>query len=206
MNNYSDYHLSFNDKIIHDGKKVFELAKKGIDGFTVNVDGKLLNVVIQEKFQNPNGDLKYIMADIDSLKIGSVIEHLNTKWLLTTLVKDNPVYQTGIMQMCNNQLKWGGYSYPCILTTHSIGEEENKFVVLQSSQLLVYVQANEPTSNIKPEQRFVFGDSIYRVIGIDNYSKNGILIVSMALTTKSSEDNFDLGIADNSHLNGGSWL
>lgn len=221
MLDYSKYHPSFEDKVINDGQKMFELAKKGINGYFVNIDNNLINVVIEDKYYNPDGDLKYIMADLGILKLGSIVNFQNNNWIIVELTKDNPIYQTAVMQLCNATLKWkptfssSPLEYPCVAKSkfQFMTLDQQKYITLPDGTIQVIVQLNVDTKTIVLGQRFIFGSNVYSVTGIDDFGKQGLLVLSMKLAQKNDLDDFVNILADNSHLfsasggtDGGGWL
>ena len=161
-----------------------------------------------------------------SLPIGSYIEFDGNFWIVSDLWGDKEFTSRALVQRCNHELKWytsQGWkdedgevndnliSFPCLSSQSPIGSKAtqgkldigfNRYdVMLASGQLFVYVERNEYTSEIKLNQRFIFGNNVYEVYGIDDASLTsngyGIIQFAMKLTTVKDEDDFKNHVAYN---------
>ena len=163
------------------------------------------------------------------LSIGSYIEFDGSYWIVSDLWGNKDFTSRALIQRCNHELKWSTsdnwkdedgnldsskiVSFPCLASQSPIGSKAtqgkldityNRYdVMLPTGQVFVYVERNKQTIDIKLNQRFIFGKTVYEIYGIDdtsltNSNGNGIIQFLAKITTIKDEDDFKNGIARNS--------
>lgn len=168
----------------------------------------------------------------ESLPIGSYVKFDDEVWLITDIWKSYEYQNRALVQKCNHKLKWATENswtnidgsinsdkiieFDCIASQSSLGSkasqgrfelEFNKYdVTLPSGQLLIFVEKNDLTTNIRLNDRFIFGDtSVYQVIGVDDvslvFNDYGIIQLTTKITTIQSRDDFKNYIAFNEYEN-----
>ena len=119
---------------------------------------------------------------------------------------------TGIL--CDTVLNWKDasgttYSYPCVTVPYrSVRtiQSDSYTLNLAEGHMFAVVQMNTDTQTIALKQRFILGNQVYEISGIDdsNYAYNGkgIIYFTVTVSTKDSRFNDDWvnRIADNSFL------
>lgn len=151
----------------------------------------------------------------ETLGLGSYLTFDEGIWIIYDLFK-NTVATKAIAQECNTFLKWKDtqgilHSYPCYSGASDLGSKAkqsrseigwNKYDVrLPEGQLFCYVELNDDTKMIDIEQRLLFGDRAYKVVGYDattltNMEGHGVVYFTLALTTIQDDDDFVNGIAN----------
>ena len=162
------------------------------------------------------------------LGIGSYIEFDGSWWIVSDLWGDKDFTSRALIQRCNHDLKWAIsddwkdengvidnnklVSLPCLATQSPIGSKAtqgkldiqyNRYdVMLPTGQVFVYAERNEQTINIRLNQRFIFGKTVYEIYGIDDTSltgSNGYGIIQFLakITTIKDEDDFNNKVAIN---------
>lgn len=176
---------------------------KEIDIHTTSIErmGGIKNVVFR-----PNETLGY----------GSYLTFDSSTWLIYDLFK-NTVATKAIVQECNSFLRWTDgegnlYEKPCYSGASDLGSKAkqsrsevawNKYDVrLATGQLFCYVEKDLNSSKIEIDQRLIFGDKVYKVVGYDgttltNVEGKGVVYFMLQLTPSRESDDFVNGIADN---------
>jgi len=186
-----------------------------------DLDVRIVRVVKGETSNLEGDDYKKLLyKDVDhSVEIGYLYKFDDNTWLTINTMRKKSLPVTSILRRCNNTLRWisndgGSYSEPCIID-YLIKENRNystagSALVNSSGMVEILVQSNERTNKIKPNQRFLFGNSsnwtAYRISGggVNNFNNletedndsSGFLRLTMA-TDVVNEDTDDLanGIA-----------
>ncbi|MFS0905803.1 hypothetical protein AB3N02_22530 [Priestia aryabhattai] len=149
------------------------------------------------------------------LNVGTYIKFDGDTWIIFDMWGNKETGLKVMVEKCNRTIKWkhdGNIrEYDCLASATPLGSkanqskmdvEWNKYdVSLPLGQMYCFVEKNNRTNEIKMNQRFIFGSSVYEVVGIDDTTsvdKNGFGILQMTLkvTTKRSEDDFANRIAD----------
>lgn len=172
--------------------------------------------------QKLGDDYKMILfQDLDhDAKLGYLYQFENNYWTVINTETIANLAASCVVRRCNNTLRWldtdGTYnSVPCIID-YSINENTNYTTAttpfpFPKGTITVFVQLNSRTNKIRPNQRFLFGNSqnwtCYKVEGggIGNYNNTetlnnasfGFLTLSMSVDYINSEnDDLVNGIAD----------
>lgn len=153
-----------------------------------NVDVRVNNIVNPTTGDNIEDDYKKILfKELNhSVNLGRFYKFDNNYWLTINIDKIKTLFQSVLIKRCNNVLRWideqtgALYEEPC-----SIGYliKENRdystagsAMVVPSGMIDCFYQINSKTNKIKPNQRFLFGNSsnwvAYRVEGggINNFN------------------------------------
>jgi uncharacterized membrane protein YgcG len=143
---------------------------------------------------------------------GDLIIYNNEKWIVFES-KNHEVYPKATAKFCSESLKWnhptaGVQEFFSYVTTGgtAFGIYDADRIEMNSpiGELRAYVQYNIYTKDIVETQRFLLGNQAYEVKGIDDITGvingYGLIRFSLRVTTKRVTDDFDFGIADNSHL------
>lgn len=171
---------------------------------------------------NLGDDWKILMfSDISKVvDLGSLFMFDDNYWIAVNTENKKNLTSTCIVRRCNNSLRWLGesgelYTAPCILG-YEITENRNYATALSamvnpSGMLPVIAQLNTKTNKIRPNQRFLFGNSDswigYKVQGggINNFnnkktlinSNNGFLKLTLSVDMINNDtDDLVNGIAD----------
>lgn len=155
--------------------------------------------ILDENAITKNPNKKRILCKPDEdINIGDDIVWNSEHWLCTNVDSDKTVYAKGIIERCNNTLKFYKnkvlYSLPCIFTDISIDMEESKFMNLPIGHYLIYISAG---TIIKSDinLRFILNDAAYKIEGISN-ATNGIVKIELVDDEITPDDNLTLGIAN----------
>ncbi len=153
-----------------------------------NVDVRVNNLVTPTTGDNVEDDFKKILfQELDhSVDLGRMYQFESNYWLTINVDKIKTLSQTIVIRRCNNTLRWldeetgALYTVPCSIT-YLIKENRDystagSAIVVPSGMIECFVQNNSKTHKIKPNQRFLFGNSenwtSYRIEGggINNYN------------------------------------
>jgi hypothetical protein len=165
--------------------------------------------ILDENAINKNPNKKRVLCKPDEdINTGDEIFWKNKYWLCTNVDSDKEIYAKGIIEKCNNTLKWQTSTgeikeYPCIISdktsVYSSGLEENKFITLGDDQILITIQNNSDTSQIEVDKRFIFNHSkndIYKLSKVQSLIQEGILYLTMTKDQYGVNDRLDLNLAD----------
>lgn len=156
-----------------------------------------------------------------SLETGTYIQFDGYTWLLFDKYGGTGSTSVKMLaQKCNRKLKWKDkegklHEWDCIAGSTDLGSkakqnrteiEWNKYDVrLPIGQLFVFVEANADTKKIQLNQRFIFGDNVFEVIGRDDVTgitQTGYGVIQLVIkidTKRVVEDDFENGIAFNDY-------
>lgn len=185
-----------------------------------DIDVRINNVVNTETGVLQGDDYKTLLfKEMDhAVELGTMYYFENNYWLVINVQIIASLAATATIKRCNNSLRWvdpdGGYhNVPCSID-YLIKENRNyatagSALVLPSGFMEVVVQYNSAVNTIRPNNRFLFGNSdnwtAYRVYGggvgnfnnLDTTNTPGFIRLSMG-TDFVNTDSDDLvnGIAD----------
>lgn len=219
--NFTEYYKNTMQQRINDS---FEMAS---DVYIVQRENKSTGIfeditVRVTKVSNPETGAtmddyrKILFKDLNSLiDLGLRFKFGGFSWFVNDTSNIMSVTQSCVVHRCNEILKWKDkngttYQYDCstkLLSNRSIDIKfDNKELESPFGKILVQVPYNSDTSTIQLDQRFLFKQSAYVVVGKDDVSNivsgNGYLNLILNITQKSSNDDFTNQIADNSVLYG----
>lgn len=204
MKDYSNYHTNFKDKIIHDAKSLFDMAKNSLEGYDIEINGIPSKTVIVEKFSNNlSGDLKRIISDVDRIKIGDLITHKQKNWLVIIPEDDNIINQSFVMKLCPSSLRWlneNGQIVEAWFTlktdvSTTLGVEDGKIISLPQERRNIIIPKNVDTEKIIKDKRFIFDNRAWEVKSINGLN-DGLIELTLEESQFSEHDNKELRIAD----------
>ena len=159
---------------------------------------------------------KYLQSypyDVPQFKIGDYVhwnfnhEVLST-WILISLDTQHLYNVKGRMLQCNNTLKWKNndeiFCYPCAIEdsmTYTNFKWGSRGVVEPSGDIIVIVQNNSDTKNIKINDRFLFDGISFKVKQFLNELNPNYLEIYMMKTPALEGDNIKDNIAINDSEN-----
>lgn len=192
-------------------------------GIFQNVDVRVNRVIDASTGDRVGDDFKKLLfSDLNhQTNIGWMYLFDDNYWIATNIDKIKSLTTSVTIRRCNNVLRWfdefgGYYDEPCAI--NYLIKENRDFltsgsnIVNPSGMIECYVQMNPRTNKIRPNQRFLFGNSsnwtAYRVEGggINNFqnrrtldnSSVGLMILSMSVDyINLQEDDVVNGIANN---------
>ncbi|WP_338433414.1 Ig-like domain-containing protein [Clostridium tyrobutyricum] len=154
------------------------------------------NNIIQGIFKeiddkNNSEDQKYFIT-ATTLKQGDIINYEDMSYIVLTKNENiNAVYDLYTIEKCNYDINFAidNVIFPevSIITNKSLDLETGQWVILPANKILITVQANSITNNIKVADRFIKFKQAWSVEGVD-YTKNGILAIQAKQDTIQSED------------------
>ncbi|QZY34513.1 hypothetical protein [Bacillus amyloliquefaciens] len=101
MKDYSNYHkVNINEKLLHDGKLIFQQGLKGFESEIVTIDGIEKTVMITSKYSSGDGTSKYILGEISDIYCGGVVKYNGETWLITSLPHSNKIYKKAEIKIC----------------------------------------------------------------------------------------------------------
>lgn len=101
LKDYSNYHkVNINEKLLHDGKLIFQQGLKGFESEIVTIDGIEKTVMITSKYSSGDGTSKYILGEISDIYCGGVVKYNGETWLITSLPHSNKIYKKAEIKIC----------------------------------------------------------------------------------------------------------
>lgn len=137
-------------------------SSPGFHEVKINGQNQYITVRHQEEMS-----LKRICAmPGEHLTHGGLVEFADNIWLITEIDPDNEVYERGLMQRCNHQLKWINKSGKliekwCIVedgTKYLIGEKAAQLMSIGDARIAVTVGKDEDTIELDRGMRFLIDD------------------------------------------------
>jgi len=138
-----------------------------------------------------------------SIRRGDIItvfwKNYNTeKWLaLSDNLKNR--YTKVIIQRCNYDIKFNFKGtikeFPCIVNSKIFDIETNRYVSIPAGKIVVTMQSNADSENIKINDRFIKMKNAWKVTGIDR-TKNGLLVLFCDLDGITVSDDLENEIAN----------
>jgi hypothetical protein len=163
----------------------------------------------ESKNQKPSDEFKKVLFRDLSLEIkyGDMLNFWDKTWMIVDKKVSSPASNTCTVEHCNQPLKTilsNGklINYPCIVEgvgRNDLNVEDLNNVQTQKTQLIMVVQNNEDTIQIKPSWRLIFGTNVYKILNYDDATVNGL--ISFKIISDGERvglDNWITGIADNS--------
>jgi hypothetical protein len=172
-----------------------------VDG--VSTDARVVstdNGLEREVIFRPNTTLNYgLILGIDS-----------ENWIVMDYTLDT-LSPKAIAKLCNQSINWKDGSnvvksaYAFTTTNIRYQMNDNSLnLTLPEGTIYVFVKMTDDTNSIKITQRFIIGNHVYEVIGIDDLmlseGSSGVIKFTMRLTPENVNDDFTTKIADNTIL------
>lgn len=165
-------------------------------------------VEVSSLTKNPNKK-KILMKPEDTIDVGDIVVWNGNSWLVTDLDDDTGIQYIGIIDKCNNTLKWldqynNIITHFCTVINKSLyttGIDENKYIIVGDGQVNVTVSSNEDTLTLDRNKRFLFGyNGVYdcwKITQADRTSQPGVIQFVMAYEDINPEtDDLINGIAN----------
>lgn len=160
-------------------------------GQDVKVNEVDKSVIIHRNNYRAIEELKIL--SYDPINMGDLIEFDNNTYLVNddTRNKRYDTYYRAVAQRCNYKVNFvvNGFihKYPTIITTEKIGLNQDEIVVPEN-KILVIVQVNDITKQIKLDDEFIKFMKKYKITGTD-WSKSGLIIIyAEQIPVNESED------------------
>lgn len=136
-----------------------------------------------------NHDDKYI-STLYPVKQGDLVDYLDSKWLIVSQVNGQRIIKyKGIMRKCNNFITVnsvnGLYKVDCIVTDKaSLNTNVSTYITTLDIENYIWISNTEFNNNIKLNDIYLIGNLNYKVVGIDDISNNGLLILKMEFSAE----------------------
>ncbi|QRV11475.1 hypothetical protein JR311_19930 (plasmid) [Bacillus velezensis] len=207
--------LSKYDRAMHRKSRSFNAwFQNALSREPVLIDGVSQYAVFQDQNQNNNKDLsddKYVVVENQSnLKVGSLIDWREKKWMVFTEEnKTIPTHKQAKIKQSNGYIKWmigdkvsgNGDGHPAFIqnqTLYTLGvSTSGNHSWIVNAKMMMYMQDNDETRNLKINQRIFIGGAVYQVMFKDYVSRRGLINYLLEQDfINSSRDNIELGVAD----------
>jgi hypothetical protein len=133
------------------------------------------------------------------LKRGDLIIYKGEPYLLFFPAEQKKHSYVGRARKCNHKIAFNFQGdvqwFDAIIQAKTFDTDSGKFITLPAGKVEVWLPENEVSIRIQLQQRFLNTNRAWKVAGIDR-TQNGLMRLFCELTEMSSEDNFELGIAN----------
>lgn len=178
------------------------------------IDGIPSQAVFQDHSQSNNKDLsddKYVVTENETqIGIGSYVDWRDREWLVfTEEEKTIPTHQQLKIKEVNWNIKWlkdgevvnNGLGYGAYVQNQTLYTLGVAFVgdlaSIANGKMMMYVQNNVDTRDIRIGQRVYIGESVYKILFKDPISRQGLINFLMEQDQEHPDnDNPELGVAD----------
>lgn len=181
-----------------------EFLAQSPEMYTVSVDGKSKNIIIQS---TTNYNERRILFKQNDLSWGDIVIHENEKWLVTERPFFNKIHEKSKIKLCNNTMKFShltdgifeydrmgnkiwieeptevAVNFPCVLesisslnTKTTTGEQIN----IPEGDMVLQILYTDNDELIHITSEFKMFNSTYRISGIDRskvYNNQGVLVL-----------------------------
>ena len=180
-----------------------EVIKYNSDGTTVaNFPIQISNSSNrQNKYKNFIAHPDYPVDYGDTFDIGDAIV------IVTEINENNKISDDGLMWQCNDTLKWKHngevFTQDCFIDGKAYSTNNTEDIRIVNSKVELYTQMTDNLKNIDINQDFIFGNyfkRVYKLIAIDDSTKDGLAVMTMELGQSSDNDNLEDNIADNPNI------
>lgn len=203
------------DRKLNEATRSFEnWFKNSIGRELVSIDGVQQYAIFQDQNQNNNKDLsddKYIVVENSSnMKVGSIVDWRDAVWMVfTDEHKTIPTHKQAKIKESNHVMKWmvgnkvcgNGLGYHAFIqnqTLYTLGVStsgNNAWIV--NAKMMMYLQDNEETRNLKVGQRIFIGTEVYQIMFRDYVSRKGLVHFLLEQDfVNPARDNVEEHIAD----------
>lgn len=146
---------------------------------------------------------------------GDYVTWNNNNWLITQVEPNNEIYSSGLMTMCNYNLKWQDkntviFEYPVVIESNSKATMENNLINIGENQLKIYIRYDDNTKAITRGKRFFIDRNVenpkpYKVTNIDNvsyiFNKQGYIVLTVEEDViDNDKDNIEMFVCDYKEL------
>lgn len=151
-------------------------------GKDILLNGQTVRALITNTNLEQNYDDKKI-SSLDPLKRGDLIEYDGNTFMIVSEeagIRYNK--WKGIMRLLPYTITFNAscvfYSVPTYIQAQSLGVQDGQVMTLAEGKLYVNIPDNEDTQNIKANDRFIKFGQAFKIVGVDRYSKPGIIILT----------------------------
>lgn len=174
----------------------FLLFEKGVNIKANCISEKALILDATDKI-NQDAD-KFVHCKFE-IKTGDIIEFNERKHIITSQIIKNSNSYCAKLKQCTYNIAFnfdGNIKrFNAFIETKAMDIETNRFMSLAKGTIIVSVQENDNTKNIKLNQRFINTGRAWEVTGIDR-SVIGLIRLYCNLTAKHSDDDMVREIVD----------
>ncbi|WP_168796726.1 Ig-like domain-containing protein [Acetivibrio thermocellus] len=148
---------------------------------------------------NRQADIRTISTTTE-IKRGDLINWDNEYWLIISEIGQKRYsYYKGIIQRCNYNIKFNFKGtikeFPCIVDSKVFDVETNQYLSIPAGKIVVTMQSNADSENIKINDRFIKMKNAWKVSSIDR-TNNGLIILHCDLDSIISSDDLVNEIAN----------
>lgn len=169
------------------------------DDIYINNDTMPKKALINNLPVNRQADIRTI-ATTTEIKRGDLVNWDGGNWLIISDIGHKRYsYYKGIIQRCNYNIKFNFKGtikeFPCIVDSRVFDVETNQYLSIPAGKIVVTMQSNADSENIKINDRFIKMKSAWKVSSIDR-TKNGLIILHCDLDSIISSDDLVNEIAN----------
>lgn len=168
---------------------------------TINGVSQEVQIIEENILYKDSNKKRLLCKPSETISVGDIIVWNSENWLCTDT--DNiEVYKKGIIEKCDDNLLYldsAGelVTVPCVVNDRILmNVEENRYYILPDNQVWVVVGDNDDSAAIAEDMRFLLGGKAYKVVAIDNITRNGLITFKMHFDSIVEDDNTALGIAN----------
>lgn len=177
----------------------FEVIKYNNDNtnivdFPIQIYNSVKSGIGKKFISHPSYDLVY----------GDIVKESDDYYIVYDIKENNHINYEGELKLCDTQIKWEQtgriLEQYCYSESSNVSNDDDKNVNLLSGKLKLYIPNNVNTINIYENQRFIIGNDKlkpYKVESINDFSKKGMLIISLAIDEFNEQDDLENKIAYN---------
>ena len=161
------------------------------DDIYINNDTMPKKALINNLPVNRQADIRTI-STTSEIKRGDLVNWDGENWLIISDIGHKRYsYYKGIIQKCNYNIKFNFEGtikqFPAIADSKVFDVETNQYLSVPAGKIVVTMQSNADSENIKINDRFIKMKNAWKVTGIDR-TKNGLLILWCDLDSITSSD------------------
>ena len=150
------------------------------DNIYLNNDTIPKKALINNLSVNRQADIRTI-ATKEEIKRGNLVNWDGENWLIISEIGHKRYsYYKGIIQRCNYNIKFNFKGtikeFPAIVDSKVFDVETNRYLSIPAGKIVVTMQSNADSENIKINDRFIKMKNAWKVTGIDR-TKNGLLML-----------------------------
>ena len=169
------------------------------DDIKINDNPETKKALINNLSVNRQADIRTI-ATKEEIKRGDLVNWDGENWLIISEIGHKRyTYYKGIIQRCNYNIKFNFEGtikqFPAIADSKVFDVETNQYLSVPAGKIVVTMQSNADSENIKINDRFIKMKNAWKVTGIDR-TKNGLLILHCDLDTIIPSDDLENEIAN----------
>jgi hypothetical protein len=169
---------------------------------TINGIDRDVQIIEEHALRSDSNKKRILCKPDESISIGDLVVWDTVSWLCTDTEDNIAFYERGVIEKCNNNLKYidsAGelVTIPFVITDRiSMGQKENDYYILPDNKIMVMVADDGDSEEIVVDKRFLLNSNAFKVESIDNITKPGINIYRMVFDAIVEDDDKVLGIAN----------